>query len=62
MINKIIHEYIKVFNIKDAYILKQLMHLVDFNKVLDRIADRKDVVTLHNQEGKIINVFFYERN
>jgi hypothetical protein len=62
MINKIINEYIRVFNIKDAHILTQLMHLVDFNKVLDRIAEKKDVVTLHNQEGKIVNVFFYERN
>jgi hypothetical protein len=62
MINKIINEYIKAFNIKDAHILKQLMHLVDFNKVLDRIAEKKDVVLLHNKEGETINVFFYERN
>jgi hypothetical protein len=62
MIDKILNEYISLFNIKDVHILKQLLQFIDLGKVLDRIAEKKDVVLLHNKEGETINVFFYERN
>jgi hypothetical protein len=58
MINKILNEYIRLYNIKDVHILKQVLQFVEFEKVLDKIAEKRDVTILYNKNNEVVNVYF----